>query len=137
MCGNGVYRGQNSKRRNAHRSLRAFAGPRCFCCSSEGPHAILREGARIITSAQDLLDDLGLTPTGQPELNASKQVKLTPVQKKIVAQLRIQELTPQELAQACDLPVNDVITELGTLEIVGVVTREAGNRFHLPLAARE
>lgn len=115
-----------------------FAVPgRVGTAGSEGPHAILREGARIITSAQDLLDDLGLTPPGQPERNASKQVKLSPVQKKIVAQLRIQELTPQELAQACELPVNDVITELGTLEIVGVVTREAGNRFHLPLAARE
>ena len=103
---------------------------------SEGPHAILREGARIITSACDLLDDLGIENTPQKEQNRSNMVKLNPVQRKIVAQLRLQELTPQEIAEASQLPVSEVITELGTLEILGVVAREAGNRFHLPLAAR-
>lgn len=102
---------------------------------SEGPHAILREGARIVTCAQDLLDDLGITPE-HSEHSSAQQIKLNTVQTKIVAQLRIQELTPQEIAEAASLPVNDVITELGTLEIVGIVTREAGNRFHLPIAAR-
>ena len=102
---------------------------------SEGPHAILREGARIITSAQDLLDDLGIAPLSTKKCSAPEMVKLNPVQKKLVAQLRIQEATPQELAEVTGLPVNEVITELGTLEILGVVTREAGNRFHLPIAA--
>ena len=101
---------------------------------SEGPHAILREGARIITSAQDLLEDLGIcSPDAE---NNQNLVKLNQIQQKIVAQLRIQESTPQELADAAGLMVNDVITELGSLEIMGVVTREAGNRFHLPIAAR-
>lgn len=103
---------------------------------SEGPHAILREGARIITSAQDLLDDLGLAEHAKKE-KKSKRVKLTSTQQKIVSQLRIQELTPQEIAETAQLPMEDVITELGTLEIMGVVAREAGNRFHLPLAAKE
>jgi len=104
---------------------------------SEGPHAILREGARIITSAQDLLDDLGFSSPAREENTPDHSVELTPSQTKIVAQLRIQEMTPQEIAEASGLPVNDVITELGTLEIVGVVTREAGNRFYLPIAGRK
>ncbi len=103
--------------------------------SSEGPHAILREGARIITCAQDLLDDLGIAQQKAVQTESPK-VKLNAVQQKIVAQLRIQELTPQEIAEAAALHVSDVITELGTLEIVGAVIREAGNRFHLPIAAR-
>lgn len=102
---------------------------------SEGPHAILREGARIITSAQDLLDDLGLTAEASAKEVAEK-IKLSIVQQEIVDQLQIQELTPQEIAQAAALPVSEVITELGTLEILGIVTREAGNRFHLPIAAK-
>lgn len=102
---------------------------------SEGPHAILREGARIITNAQELLDDLGIEPQKKTE-SSPNMVKLNPVQQKIVAQLRVQELTPQEIADAAGLSAGEVIMELGTLEIVGVVTREAGNRFHLPLTAR-
>lgn len=103
---------------------------------SEGPHAILREGARIITSAQDLLEDLGFENQHPQKTKYTKQIKLNAVQRKIYEQLRVQELTPQELADAAGLQVNDVIIELGTLEIMGVVAREAGNRFHLPLAAR-
>lgn len=101
---------------------------------SEGPHAILREGARIITCAQDLLDDLGISSCAKT--TATPKVKLNDSQQKIVTQLRIQELTPQEIAQSTGLVVSDVITELGTLEILGVVERNAGNCFHLPLAAR-
>ncbi len=103
---------------------------------SEGPHAILREGARIITSAQDLLDDLGIESKQQKAVQLSNMVKLNAVERKIVEQLRVQELTPQEIAEATGVPVGEVITELGTLEIMGVVAREAGNCFHLPLAAR-
>lgn len=102
----------------------------------EGPHAILREGARIITSAQDLLEDLGLQSFTKEEKPSSK-VKLNAVQKQIVKQLRIQELTPQEIAETSSIDVQDVITELGTLEILGVVVREAGNRFHLPIMAKK
>lgn len=102
---------------------------------SEGPHAILREGARIITSAQDLLDDLGIQNEKSTSA-ASGTVKLNAVQRKIVGQLQIQELMPQEISDLTGVPVNDVLTELSTLEIVGVVTRQPGNRFHLPLSAK-
>lgn len=104
---------------------------------SEGPHAILREGARIITSAQDLMEDLGISSMTETKKQKLTMVKLNAVQQKIVSQLRIQALMPQEIADAAALPVSDVLMELGTLEILGVVTREAGNRFYLPLAAKQ
>lgn len=103
---------------------------------SEGPHAILREGARIVTSAQELLDDLGLESPQKSDRQSAKMVKLNDLQRKIVAQLRIQALAPQEIADAIGHSAGEVITELGTLEILGVVTREAGNRFHLPISAK-
>lgn len=103
---------------------------------SEGPHAILREGARIVTSAQDVLEDLGITSLPSKQETPSEKVKINHLQKKIVELLRMQEMSPQELADATGSPVNEIITELGTLEILGVVIREAGNRFHLPIAAR-
>ena len=102
---------------------------------SEGPHAILREGARIVTSAQDLMDDLGISPSANKPSAESERIKLNEVQQKIVSQLKIQEATPQEVSELCDIPVQTIMTELGTLEILGVVIREAGNRFHLPLVS--
>lgn len=102
---------------------------------SEGPHAILREGARIVTSAEDILDDLGLAK--QEDLSdKEKLISLTSFQNAIVSQLRLERLTPQELAQKLQCDASELIAELGTLEILGVISREAGNRFYLPLAAR-
>lgn len=103
---------------------------------SEGPHAILREGARIVTSAEELLDDLGLQ-----KKNEAKQVRnlvpLTLLQEKIVAQLKLERMNPQELSEKLGCSSGELLTELGTLEILGVVQREAGNRFYLPLSARQ
>lgn len=103
---------------------------------SEGPHAILREGARIVTSAEELLDDLGLQKKENPscELNL---VKLNPFQSKIVSVLKLERLNPQEISQKLQCDPKDLLTELGTLEILGVICREAGNRFYLPLSARQ
>lgn len=102
---------------------------------SEGPHAILREGARIVTSAQDLLDDMGFHQLSSPV--SKLQITLTPIQQTLLNQLHIEPFTPQELAEKTQINVADVITELGTLEILGIVSRQAGNRFYLPLAAKE
>ena len=54
---------------------------------SEGPHAILREGARIVTCAQDLLDDLGITPE-HSEHSSAQQIKLNTVQKKETTRIK-------------------------------------------------
>ena len=104
---------------------------------SEGPHAILREGARIVTSAQELLDDLGLAEPKEKPQKAMPSSDLTILQQGVIACLRREPLGVHELASALNLSENDVITELGMLEILGFVQREAGNRFHLPVAARK
>ena len=113
-----------------------FAVPgRIGTSGAEGPHTILREGARIVTSAADLLDDLGLLPE-QKSSPEYEMVKLEPLQKRIVAVLKTEPLTQQEIEQKLtDISPVDLMTELGTLEILGVVHREAGNRFHLPILA--
>ena len=99
---------------------------------SEGPHAILREGARIVTSAQDILDDLCIEQ--ESTRHPIQKVKLSPLQRDIVALLRIERLYPQDIAHKLQRDSTEIITELGALEILGVVQREAGNRFYLPIA---
>ncbi len=101
---------------------------------SEGPHELLREGARIVTCADDLLDDLGLK---KPAPTKQELVSLTILQQKMVQALQTERLTPQEIAQIVHEDPTQIITELGTLEIMGVVYREAGNRFYLPITARQ
>lgn len=105
---------------------------------SEGPHAILREGARIITGAQDLLEDLGLaSPDEAFSSQRMQKQSLTAIQHALVEQLRIESCGTAELAQALQMNENDVITEIGMLEIMGIVEREAGNRFRVPISSRQ
>lgn len=102
---------------------------------AEGPHAILREGARIVTSARDLLDDFGIQT--KPKEQKLQKIMLNSLQKQIVSELRKEALTPQEISDRTGISPGEIMTELGTLEIVGAVTREPGNRFHLPILASE
>jgi len=114
-----------------------FAVPgRVGTAGAEGPHTILREGARIVTSAADILDDLGLAAQTSED-PPSERVRLTSLQSRIVKALKLEPLNAPELGQRLsDIHMDDLITELGSLEIMGVIAREAGNRFYLPIEAR-
>lgn len=101
---------------------------------SEGPHAILREGARIITCAQDLLDDLGYGLEEKLYEEDLGDEGLTGVQKKIVDALKVESMNIEELSASTLENTDQLISELGILEILGRVTREAGNRFTLPIS---
>lgn len=103
---------------------------------AEGPHAILREGARIVTSAQDVLEDLGLA-AHQRAAKSPARSSLTVTQARIVNLLRIEPMYLQDLCEKLSMNAGALMTELGTLEILGFIAREAGNRFYLPLTARE
>lgn len=116
-----------------------FATPgRVGASGSEGPHTILREGARLVTSAQDVLDDLGWNNESRtPEQSASNAPRPQgAVGKRIVAHLARETLSPDELSQALGIPSDELIAELGMLEITGFIRREAGNRFALNADAK-
>ena len=114
-----------------------FAVPgRVGFAGTEGPHTILREGARIVTSAADLLDDLGLAPpAGQRQTKATSA--LSQPQRRIAAALSIEPLNAQELAKRLEMQDSDVLCELSLMEIMGVIRREAGSRYSLPLPMDE
>jgi len=95
---------------------------------SEGPHAILREGARIVTSARDVLEDLGLMQDEKRRKAAT--VKITdPMQRRILKCLRLEPMTVEQLAENLQTDTSDVLVQLTMMEISGFITREPGNLF--------
>lgn len=110
-----------------------FAVPgRVGTLGSEGPHTILREGARIVTCAQDVLEDLGLA--SQTAENAQEDfTPISPKQQQILSALGVEPLDITALTAKTGMDGNSLISELGVLEIMGVVRRESGNRFCLPI----
>jgi DNA processing protein len=92
---------------------------------NRGSHALLRDGARLVESAEDILDELGLGSTGRVG-QESGTVEADPV---------LEALVPGE---PVDLGQISAITGLGApqllprlleLELRGAVRREPGGRF--------
>lgn len=99
---------------------------------AEGPLAIMREGARIVTSAEDILEDLALLPITHTLSSPRVDPSLPLVQMRIIQALQIQPLTIDELSEKLKLSTDDIMTETSIMEINGTIRREAGNSFALP-----
>lgn len=95
---------------------------------AEGPHAILREGARIVTCAGDILNDLGL-PEGKTTQSPAEVDIPDPLQREIVRLLRKEPLSVEQLSETLHLKADELLSQLTIMEISGFVTREAGNLF--------
>ena len=110
-----------------------FAVPGCVgTTGAEGPHHILREGGRIVTSADDILEDLGLGP--RPAASEPDEMEcLTDLQQRILALLAVEALGAQALGERLKLDDTQLLAELGTLEVMGLICRETGNRFRRTL----
>jgi DNA processing protein len=96
---------------------------------SDAPHALIRDGARLIRGADDLLDDLELE---RVDLSIALD-GLSPDQRKVLDALRAPMLAEQ-VAAAASLGVGDAIAALVRLEILGVVTC-SGGRYEPAVAA--
>ena len=109
-----------------------FAVPgRIGTACAEGPLAILREGARIITCADDILEDLGLKSIGtNPK---KRQCSYTPPQQAIAAALQNGPLSVEEITAVTAIGTDDLLPEITLMEMEGMLIRENGNRYRLPI----
>jgi DNA processing protein len=99
---------------------------------AEGPLTIMREGARPVTSARDILEDLSLVPLMAPYTRPKRQPRLPVLQLRILRALRVQPMGVDELAAALKTGPEEIMTETSIMEINGLLRREAGNSFALP-----
>jgi DNA processing protein len=111
------------------REVFAVPGP-VHSSMSAGPHLLLRDGARIVTSPSDVLEELGLE--GQLSLNMderARELSLTPDEARLMDHLGGEVKLLDLLASSLKMPVSTVSAILCRLEIKGVVSRHPGGRF--------
>jgi DNA processing protein len=91
---------------------------------NRGAHGLLRDGARMVESARDVLEELRLDSAGLAE--AAGDPPNDPV---------LAAMTPGEaydlagLCAACGLDAARMLSRLAELELTGWVQRSAGGRF--------
>ena len=108
-----------------------FAVPGCVGqATSEGPHAIIREGAQLVTSAEDVLLGMGLERLlASPHKESEPVMGINDTQVRVLRALLREPMGLDGLCEATGVPADDLMAELSIMEIMGQIRRDSGNIF--------
>ncbi len=95
---------------------------------ARGCHRLLRDGAALVESPEEVLAELGLCRAEAP----GRTLPPSPLERALVGET----LTADELAQRSDRELAEVLTELVELELAGLVVRAPGGLYRLGEAGR-
>ncbi|RJP81393.1 MAG: DNA-protecting protein DprA [Candidatus Zixiibacteriota bacterium] len=99
---------------------------------SRGPHRLLREGAILAESAQDVLRELGRGGSAGEEeggREAPKLPALTPSEESLLARIESEPVHIDQLVRDLSRPVASVLADLLGLEMKGWITQSPGKLF--------
>lgn len=96
--------------------------------NTEGIYKLLKNGATLVTCADDILNALNW------EIKEQKQLKLelpdlTESESKVYEALEIEEKSIDELIQITGLNIEDLLTDLTTMELKGIIKQGVGDRY--------
>jgi len=112
------------------------------CRMSRGSHALIRDGAKLVESVDDVLDELGplfetaTSATGR-QVRAPAELRLDEIERTVLDS--IDDLAGaegasdiDEVVAACGLAASQVLAVLGVLEMRRILRRLPGNRVARP-----
>ncbi|MCX6730738.1 MAG: DNA-processing protein DprA [Candidatus Roizmanbacteria bacterium] len=94
---------------------------------SIGPHILLREGAHVLTSSKELLQDFGLNHGS--ERIVSKPLDLTGDEKIIYDLLSVKKYYADEVAKKISLSITETLPILSLLEVRGIIGKDFDGGF--------
>ncbi len=103
-----------------------------FRPQSEGPNYLIQNsGAKLITSATDIMEDFGILESGTQQLQAFPELtgEESTVYKAIEKENR--EVTVDELYMISKIPISGLLSIITELDMKGVIRRLPGNKISL------
>ncbi len=95
-----------------------------------GSNRLIQQGAKLVLSAQDILDDMGLLFSEKPELTKPAPVpNLTSAEEVVRDAIGDDEASMDEIIAKCRLPTSEVSSTLLALEMRKLVKQLPGSRF--------
>ncbi|MBI3252950.1 MAG: DNA-protecting protein DprA [Candidatus Omnitrophica bacterium] len=96
---------------------------------SEGTNSLLRDGAKLVTSAADILDEWKWRPGETVSEKRLPRPPLEPAEKKLLSLLDAQSLQIETLIEESRLPVNQALSLLSVMEMKGLVKELPGKHY--------
>jgi DNA processing protein len=94
-----------------------------------GSNRLIQQGAKLVTCASDILDDMGLLFAETPDLAPPRAIQLEGIEKSVHDAIGSDEATMDTIIERCGLPSSTVSSTLLALEIKKLVRRLPGSRF--------
>ena len=96
-----------------------------------GVNNLIKKGARLLTSAQDVFEEMPQLKNGILVKKFKKLPDLTNIERKIIEQFSEGPLQIDQLSRSASLPVSELMEFLLAMEMKGVVRELPGKRFVL------
>jgi DNA processing protein len=96
---------------------------------SKAPNILLKEGAKLITSVNDVFDEFNLkiTPAKKEDILRDLSVE----EKIIIEILAKKSMVVDEIVVSVKIPTNQVLNMLSVLEINGIIEKNSQNQYQL------
>ncbi len=111
------------------RTVYAVPGP-IYAQTSQGPNNLIKMGAKLITDAKDILDDLNLKTLPDQE-EAQAQFADTLSEQAVLDLLRFEPITINDLIKQSGIEASEVTSALTFLEMKGKVRNLGGQQYIL------
>ncbi|MFV2070546.1 MAG: DNA-processing protein DprA [Pirellulales bacterium] len=103
---------------------------------SHGPHQLLRDGAKLVASVDDVLEELGpMVETASRNhgtdrtIHSPAEMMLNHVEQRVLQAIEPTGSLVDEVVATCGLPVHRVLSTISVLEMRHLVRRLGGNRL--------
>jgi DNA processing protein len=106
-----------------------FAVPgNLYARSSEGTNRLIQDGAKLVTGAEDILEELNLTLVAQ-QIEVRAVVSESETEALLLQYLSLEPLHVDEISRRADLPIADVTSNLALMELKGLVRQVGGMNY--------